>query len=104
MPSPSPLLNLPVETINQVCGGFCRHCTGRRLARAERPGRHHHYSPLLALCLTSRALRAVAQPLLYHHIEFSGTHNHNPLFPLFRTLSSRYVIMTFHICSTIDVC
>jgi hypothetical protein len=80
------LLDLPVETLSQICMQFCQHCS------------YHNFLPggaqelyeggpiagvklLLSLSRTCRALRAVAQPIAYHDITSTST------FHLLRTLS-----------------
>ncbi|KAG5916902.1 hypothetical protein E4U42_007462 [Claviceps africana] len=80
---------LPVEVMQLILSHFCRHCTGQGTPGEYVPwfswsanlppfGRHplcgHGHgggrdtAPLHALSLTSRALRAVAQPILYHEL------------------------------------
>ncbi|KAI1739795.1 hypothetical protein F4680DRAFT_421564 [Xylaria scruposa] len=60
---------LPTEIIGQICGALCHHCRpcpDEKNLRLAATGSSRH--ALLNLCLTSSRLRAIAQPVLYHHI------------------------------------
>ncbi|KAG5916714.1 hypothetical protein E4U53_004281 [Claviceps sorghi] len=78
---------LPVEMVQLICSQLCRHCTREATLEDSLPWhsrnslypifvRHnlaracaHDSAPLRALCLTSRALRAIAQPILHHELD-----------------------------------
>ncbi|KAI0548123.1 hypothetical protein F4679DRAFT_552037 [Xylaria curta] len=60
---------LPTELIVEICSYLCPHCCpcpdAENLLHAATTSSR---SALLNLCLTSSRLRAIAQPILYHHI------------------------------------
>lgn len=66
MPDP-PYHNLPIEVLYLICSQFCAHCQDQRLS-ARSPMGSDSKRTLLSLSLSSRLLRSVAQPLLYHRI------------------------------------
>lgn len=85
------LTTLPTETLELIFSNFCLHCRSTSEPNAGSPGasslpdayfqghhQHHHQHPdepswysldrhaLFSLCLMSRRLRDIAQPVLYH--------------------------------------
>ncbi|KAI0549331.1 hypothetical protein F4679DRAFT_274338 [Xylaria curta] len=73
---------LPTEIIIEICSSLCYHC---------RPCPDNKFlllaPALLNLCLTSSRLRAIAQPILYHHIHID--HNGKSCTDLLNTIIDR---------------
>ncbi|KAK1621544.1 hypothetical protein BDP81DRAFT_476989 [Colletotrichum phormii] len=91
------LTNLPIEILNKICTSLCCHCRQNKvqLDKSSAPDiSNEDYSERLGLrnlCLTSRSLRYVAQPILYHvflhHCNMNWTKRETHLIPrLFRLL------------------
>ncbi len=74
--APTCLQSLPPELILEICEWFCPHChepgPPQELSVRqcnEQPARR----ALVNLCLTSRWLRNIVQPLMYHYPRIVGT-------------------------------
>ncbi|VUC31527.1 unnamed protein product [Clonostachys rosea] len=73
---PLTLDTVPVEILHHICTVFCDHCDPMPKPRVKGFETHNPNKgkkDLLSLCLTSRAVRTVAQPVLFHHFSF-GRH------------------------------
>ncbi|KAJ2905688.1 hypothetical protein MKZ38_004763 [Zalerion maritima] len=67
----APFDQLPLLVLECVCHHLCWHCLtdyapARRLSNAEEEVRREGIETLYRLCLVSRAVRDVAQPILFH--------------------------------------
>lgn len=54
---------LPLELKREICEYLCDHC---KTTIPQHPTFKPRYRPLASLCLTSRAMRDAAEPVLYH--------------------------------------
>ncbi|KXH25697.1 hypothetical protein CSAL01_03670 [Colletotrichum salicis] len=91
------LTNLPIEILNNICTSLCCHCRQNKV-KLDKPSApdisNEDYSERLGLrnlCLTSRSLRYIAQPILYHvflhHCNMNWKKKETHLIPrLFRLL------------------
>ena len=104
------ILSLPVELLHQICAQFCIHCQERNLdcspALIGHDGKSYYsglrtafdkasYS-LASLCRTSRLLRQVVEPCLYHAILINEKETRFPsmttrLVSIVRSIIERYV-------------
>ncbi|KAK7224932.1 hypothetical protein V2G26_012935 [Clonostachys chloroleuca] len=81
-PSGEPPLTLdtiPVEILHHICTFFCDHCDPKKshIENSMNYNPNKGKKDLLNLCLTSRALCAVAQGVLFHHFSFGRHLNHS---------------------------
>ncbi|KAG6003156.1 hypothetical protein E4U21_002310 [Claviceps maximensis] len=79
---------LPTNILEIIFGLFCTHCTGQPSVVQTLPCNHwnseeflsdddclHDTASLRALCLTSRAFRAIAQPILHHELDLTTSND-----------------------------
>ena len=76
------LLNLPVELVEKIICTLCTHCQPQKQFITWR-------SDLVRLCLVSRLVRAIAQPILFHHYTLGWASNGATLLLFLRTLVQR---------------
>jgi hypothetical protein len=89
--APCSISTLPHELLHEVCEYLCWHCRGETPVTdptepVTRPWTPDEQTALLSLSRTSRSLRAVAQPVLHHHLH---TVRESDVFLFVRTLTER---------------
>ncbi|PWI75672.1 hypothetical protein PCL_06330 [Purpureocillium lilacinum] len=81
------LPGLLVELQLMICAQLCCHCQG---VVPDNTSEHiANRNALIALSATSRQMRAVAQPFIYHYVPGSLSGRHLRLWPFIRTIRSR---------------
>ncbi|KAJ3527304.1 hypothetical protein NM208_g5598 [Fusarium decemcellulare] len=88
---PLNLLDLPYDVVHPIFGQLCYHCQPRYIkSRATEDEETGHALAdrrgLWSLCLTSRAARRMAQPILFHHVFHTWHDARITLVRLIRTL------------------
>ncbi|KAL7906344.1 hypothetical protein GGI35DRAFT_487537 [Trichoderma velutinum] len=76
---PASLVTLPNEILLMICEELCYHCSGTALEPSEKKSN----TGLWSLIQTCRQLLNIAQPFLYHRVEFGK------ILPFLRTLIAR---------------
>ncbi|KAF5003311.1 hypothetical protein FDECE_10126 [Fusarium decemcellulare] len=88
---PLDLLDLPYDVVYSIFSKLCYHCQPRYVkiqdARIDQPrDAQVDRKGLWSLCLTSRAARRMAQPILFHYVFHSRNYARTTLVKLIRTL------------------
>ncbi|KAF3800950.1 hypothetical protein GCG54_00010224 [Colletotrichum gloeosporioides] len=74
------LLDLPPELIKRICEELCYHCRNpKHFVNHDEDDTKNDKRSLAKVCLTSRALRNLVQPILYHYYATGNGHwvHHN---------------------------
>ncbi|KAF4462125.1 F-box domain [Fusarium albosuccineum] len=91
---PLNLLDLPYDVVYSIFSKLCYHCQPRdtKSKSTEDDETEHALADrrgLWSLCLTSRASRRMAQPILFHHVFHTRHNSQTTLVRLIRTLNEQ---------------